>query len=90
MPIPRIDGHDVRRQPRTTSASASNHVQPQQARRRDLPRRLPDLVNAGATWVDGVVVEDGNLITSRKPDDLDAFSQTILKRIEEPLVAPRN
>src|SRR5690606_16318582 len=27
-----------------------------------------DLVNAGATWVDKEVVEDGNLITSRRPD----------------------
>lgn len=32
-----------------------------------------DLVNAGADWVDEEVVVDGNLITSRKPDDLDAF-----------------
>ncbi len=32
-----------------------------------------DLRNAGATWVDQEVVVDGNLITSRRPDDLDAF-----------------
>ncbi len=32
-----------------------------------------DLVNAGARYVDEEVVRDGNLITSRKPDDLPAF-----------------
>jgi protease I len=36
-----------------------------------------DLVNAGAKWVDREVVEDGNLITSRKPDDIPAFSKTL-------------
>jgi protease I len=42
-----------------------------------------DLVNAGAEWVDQEVVEDGNLITSRKPDDLDAFTKTFLSQIEQ-------
>ena len=37
------------------------------------PSIKTDLVNAGAEWVDQEVVEDGNLITSRKPDDLEAF-----------------
>ena len=32
-----------------------------------------DMVNAGATYVDAEVVVDGNVITSRKPDDLPAF-----------------
>lgn len=32
-----------------------------------------DVVNAGATWIDADVVRDGNLITSRKPEDLPAF-----------------
>lgn len=32
-----------------------------------------DMVNAGALWVDAEVVRDGNLITSRKPEDLPAF-----------------
>jgi protease I len=36
-----------------------------------------DVCNAGATWVDAEVVRDGNLITSRKPDDLPAFLQAI-------------
>jgi protease I len=36
-----------------------------------------DLINAGAKWVDKEVVEDGNLITSRKPDDIPAFSKKL-------------
>lgn len=39
-----------------------------------------DLKNAGANWVDQEVVVDGNLTTSRKPDDLKAFCQ---KMVEE-------
>ncbi len=37
-----------------------------------------DLVAAGATWVDQEVVVDGNLITSRRPDDLPAFCRAIV------------
>jgi protease I len=37
-----------------------------------------DLVNAGATWVNEEVVQDGNLISSRGPDDLPAFCRTII------------
>jgi len=40
-----------------------------------------DLKNAGATWVDKEVVEDGNLITSRNPGDLPAFCDALLKRL---------
>ena len=36
-----------------------------------------DLVHAGATYVDQEVMVDGNLITSRKPDDLPAFCRAI-------------
>ena len=43
------------------------------------PSLQTDLRNAGATWVDEEVVVDGNLITSRKPDDLDAFSAAIVE-----------
>jgi len=38
-----------------------------------------DLIHAGANWVDQEVVVDGNLITSRKPDDLPAFMRTIIQ-----------
>ena len=37
-----------------------------------------DLENAGATWVDEPVVVDGNIITSRVPDDLPEFLQAII------------
>ena len=47
------------------------------------PSIKTDLVNAGADWVDQEVVEDGNLITSRKPDDLEAFTKTLLSQIEQ-------
>jgi protease I len=41
------------------------------------PSLADDLRNAGATWVDDEVVVDGNLITSRNPDDLPAFVEAI-------------
>ena len=47
------------------------------------PSIKTDLINAGADWVDQEVVEDGNLITSRKPDDLEAFSKTFLSQLEQ-------
>jgi protease I len=36
-----------------------------------------DLVNAGGRWKDAEVVVDGNLITSRKPDDVPAFADAV-------------
>ncbi len=42
-----------------------------------------DVSNAGARYVDEEVVRDGNLITSRKPDDLPAFMQTIVQAVRE-------
>ena len=41
-----------------------------------------DVVNAGAAYVDQDVVRDGNLITSRKPDDLPAFMRTIIDALQ--------
>jgi protease I len=41
-----------------------------------------DLINAGATYLDQEVVQDGNLITSRTPDDLPAFCRTIIATLE--------
>ncbi len=37
-----------------------------------------DMTNAGALWEDAEVVVDGNLVTSRKPDDLPAFLKALL------------
>ena len=45
------------------------------------PSLRTDLVNAGATWVDERLVIDGNLITSRKPDDLPAFVSALLEAV---------
>ena len=42
-----------------------------------------DVVNAGASYTDAEVVRDGNLITSRKPDDLPAFMQAVLQAVRE-------
>ena len=44
------------------------------------PSVKTDLVNAGANWVDEEVVVDNGLVTSRKPDDLDAFGAAIVER----------
>jgi protease I len=43
-----------------------------------------DVINAGANYVDAEVVRDGNLITSRKPDDLPAFLRAIFQAVREP------
>ena len=40
-----------------------------------------DVKNAGGLYVDKPVVEDGNLITSRKPDDVPLFSEAIIKAL---------
>lgn len=40
-----------------------------------------DLRNAGADWVDEECVIDGNLITSRDPDDLPAFNKALLSAL---------
>jgi protease I len=45
------------------------------------PSLRTDITNAGGTWVDEQVVVDGNLITSRKPDDLPAFNSAILEAV---------
>jgi protease I len=42
-----------------------------------------DMVNAGAAWEDSELVRDGNLITSRKPEDLPAFCRTIVSAMGE-------
>jgi protease I len=42
-----------------------------------------DLINAGANWVDREVVSDGNFITSRKPEDIPAFSRAIIDAVAQ-------
>ncbi len=42
------------------------------------PSLKTDLKNAGAEWVDEAVVVDGNLVTSRKPDDIPVFNREML------------
>lgn len=42
------------------------------------PSLQTDIRNAGGDWVDEEVVEDGNLITSRNPDDIPAFTKAVL------------
>ena len=43
------------------------------------PSLRTDLRNAGAEWVDEEVVVDGKLVTSRKPDDLPAFTDAMVE-----------
>lgn len=47
------------------------------------PSLKTDLRNAGAEWVDEQVVRDGNLVTSRKPDDIPAFNREMIKLFSE-------
>jgi len=47
------------------------------------PSLRTDLKNAGAQWVDQEVVADNGLVTSRKPDDLPAFCNTMIKTFQE-------
>jgi protease I len=42
-----------------------------------------DMVNAGAIWEDAEVVRDGNIITSRQPEDLPAFCREIILALTE-------
>lgn len=43
------------------------------------PSLKTDLINAGAIWLDQAVVVDRGLVTSRTPDDLDAFNKAMIK-----------
>jgi len=47
------------------------------------PSIRTDLRNAGATVVDEAAVTDGNIVTSRKPDDVEAFTNALIDRIED-------
>lgn len=45
------------------------------------PSIQTDMKNAGANWVNRQVAIDGNIITSRNPDDLQAFNQAIIDKL---------
>ncbi|MFS2187274.1 type 1 glutamine amidotransferase domain-containing protein [Mucilaginibacter sp. Mucisp84] len=47
------------------------------------PSLKTDLKNAGADWVDEEVVVDNGLVTSRRPDDLEAFNRKTIEEIGE-------
>lgn len=49
------------------------------------PSIRTDLANAGADVVDEEVVVDGQLITSRKPDDIPAFNRAVIAALQEAL-----
>jgi len=47
------------------------------------PSIRTDLKNAGANVLDEAAVTDGNIVTSRKPDDVEAFTDAVAKLIEK-------
>ena len=51
------------------------------------PSLQTDLRNAGAEWVDEEVVIDGNLITSRNPDDIPAFTRELTAALASSVAA---
>lgn len=51
------------------------------------PSLQTDLRNAGAEWVDERVVTSDNLITSRNPDDLEAFNGALIEALEHGVAA---
>jgi protease I len=46
------------------------------------PSIRTDLKNAGANVVDEAAVTDGNIVTSRKPDDVEAFTNALIDLVE--------
>jgi protease I len=53
------------------------------------PSIRTDLRNAGATVVDEAAVTDGNIVTSRNPDDVEAFTEALIALIEQTPAATR-
>jgi protease I len=47
------------------------------------PSVKTDLKNAGANWVDEEMVRDGNLVSSRRPDDIPAFNRGMIELFEQ-------
>lgn len=52
------------------------------------PSIRTDIVNAGGNWVDREVVVDDHVVTSRSPDDLEAFSHAIIEELGRATLAP--
>jgi protease I len=52
------------------------------------PSLKTDINNAGGTWVDREVAVDGNIVTSRKPDDIPAFNQKMTELFRESMKRP--
>lgn len=53
------------------------------------PSLKTDVRNAGGDWVDEAVVQDDQLVTSRKPDDLPAFNACLIDLVARDAVEPR-
>ncbi|TCS39431.1 protease I [Paucimonas lemoignei] len=47
------------------------------------PTLQDDIRNAGGNWVDQEAVVDGNLVSSRKPDDIPAFNQKMIDMLHQ-------
>lgn len=47
------------------------------------PSVKTDLMNAGALWSDREVIVDNGLVTSRSPEDLEAFNKKMIEEIKE-------
>jgi protease I len=47
------------------------------------PSIRTDLRNAGANVADEPAVTDGNIVTSRNPDDVPAFTEAVIRLVEE-------
>jgi len=54
------------------------------------PSLKTDIRNAGGTWVDREVVNDNGVVTSRKPDDIPAFNETMIAAFAAAPARPRN
>ena len=52
------------------------------------PSVQTDLKNAGANWHDREVIVDNGLVTSRSPDDLEAFNEKMIEEIAEGIHTP--
>ncbi len=53
------------------------------------PSIRTDLRNAGANVVDQPAVTDGNIVTSRNPDDVPAFTEALIRLVEQAPVRAR-